>query len=447
MSVRSQWFLRRTWVALVALGLALTPSISSQAQENNVPPEGFRALFDGQSLEGWEGMGHFDPYQLTAMSEEERAAFFENNRGDMEKHWRVQDGALVNDGEGVYLTTSEWFGDYELWIDYKTVAQADSGIYLRANPQVQIWDSTEAGGKWSIGADKGSGGLWNNSEGAPGKDPSKLMDKPFGEWNRFRIVQVGERTSVWLNGEQVINGARMENFWKRDQPMLRRGPIQLQTHGGEIQWKNIFIREIGSEEANEMLASLGSEEYKPAFDGDSFAGWAGPIDNYEFNDGVLRCLPHKGGTIYTEKEYGDFQVAFQFKLPPGGNNGLAIRYPGDGDTAYVGMTELQILDSEHESYQGLDPRQYHASAYGMAAAARGYLRPTGEWNYQEVTVVGSTIKVELNGFLILNADLSQVTEFLGGSPHPGKDRTRGHFGFAGHSDPVEFREVKIRALD
>ena len=73
--------------------------------------------------------------------------------------------------------------------------------------------------------------------------------------------------------------------------------------------------------------------------------------------------------------------------------------------------------------------------------------PTGEWNYQEVTVVGSTIKVELNGFLILNTDLSQVTEFLGGSPHPGKDRTRGHFGFAGHSDPVEFREVKIRALD
>ena len=445
MSVR---FGRRTALALACSAfLAFAAPAASFAQEDNAPPEGFRALFDGSTLNGWRGMPHFDPYELAAMSDDDRAKFFAEQQASIDAHWSVDDGAIVNDGDGAYLTTVEEFGDYELMIDYRTVALADSGIYLRATPQVQIWDTTEAGGKWSLDADKGSGGLWNNSPGAPGKNPSALMDRPFGEWNRFRIRQVGERTSIWLNGTQVVDNARMENFWRRESPMLRRGPIQLQTHGGEIRWKNIFIREIGTDEANSILASIGNAGYESAFNGVDFSGWAGPVDNYEIEDGILRCKPEKGGTIYTEKEYGDFQVRFEFKLPPGGNNGLAIRYPGSGDTAYVGMCELQILDTEDPRYAGLDPRQVHGSAYGMAAAARGYHRPTGEWNIQEVTVVGSTIKVELNGFLILNTDLSKVTEYLADSPHPGKDRTRGYFGFAGHSDPVEFRHVMIRSLD
>ena len=82
----------------------------------------------------------------------------------------------------------------------------------------------------------------------------------------------------------------------------------------------------------------------------------------------------------------------------------------------------------------------------MAAAKRGYLRDAGQWNYQEVTVDGSTIKVELNGTVILDTDLNNVTEFMGGRPHPGKDRASGFFGFAGHNDPVEFRNVSIAEL-
>ena len=417
-----------------------------QAQEDNQPPQGYRALFNGKDLSGWRGMGHFDPYKLAAMSDEDRDAFFDKNKADMETHWTVKDGALVNDGKGVYLTTEDSFENYELWVDYWTVPKADSGIYLKATPQVQIWDYTEEGGKWNIGADKGSGGLWNNSAGAPGKDPMVLADKAFKQWNRFRILQVGERTTVWLNGKLVVDNARMENFWKRDEPMLRRGPIQLQTHGGEIRWKNIFVRELSSEEANTWLREHGDEGFKTVFDGTSFKGWEGPTDNYEINDGVLRCKPHKGGTIYTDAEYANFKARLEFKLPEGGNNGLAIRYPGQGDTAYAGMCELQVLDSEHPKYAKLDARQYHGSAYGMAPAKRGYLRPTGEWNFQEVTVDGSTIKVELNGFLILETDLSKITDYMGKSPHPGKDRVKGHFGFAGHSDPVEFRNVQIKTL-
>jgi hypothetical protein len=135
-------------------------------------------------------------------------------------------------------------------------------------------------------------------------------------------------------------------------------------------------------------------------------------------------------------------------VPPGGNNGLAIRYPGSGDTAYAGMCELQVLDENYETVtkSKLDPRQVHGSAYGMLPAHRGYQRPAGEWNFQEVTVKGSRITVELNGTVILDGDVGPVKDFMANSPHPGKDRTTGHFGFAGHSDPVSFRNIRIRKL-
>lgn len=430
---------------LPALIVALS-AVSLSGQENNQPPDGFKALFNGKDLSGWHGMGHFDPRKLWAMSEEDRDKKHEADMESVRAHWSVSDGAIVNDGHGVYLTSDQEFSDFELWIDYKTVAKADSGIYLKATPQVQIWDFTEAGGKWDIGADKGSGGLWNNSPGTAGKDPSVLADKPFGEWNRVRIIQVGARTTIYLNDKLVVDHAIMENYWDRKSPLFPKGPIQLQTHGGVIEWKNIFVREIPADEANQILASHGDSGFTAIFNGKDLSGWAGPIENYEVIDGAIICKPGKGGTIHTEQEYADFVARLEFKLPPGGNNGLAIRYPGQGDTAYAGMCELQVLDSEHPKYANLDARQYHGSAYGMVAAKRGFLRPTGQWNFQEVIVEGSTVKVELNGNVILDADLSKVTEFMANRPHPGKDRESGFFGFAGHSDPVQFRNVSIKRL-
>lgn len=195
------------------------------------------------------------------------------------------------------------------------------------------------------------------------------------------------------------------------------------------------------------LRGMDPAGFVPVFNGKDLAGWAGAVENYEVKDGAIVCKKGKGGTIYTKEEFGDFIVRLEFKLPPGGNNGLAIRYPAKGNPAYAGMCELQVLDSEHPKYSRLDKRQYHGSAYGMVAAKRGFLRPAGQWNYQQVTVKGPTIKVELNGHVILDADLSTVTEFMANSPHPGKDLKKGHFGFAGHSDPVEFRNISIKRLD
>jgi hypothetical protein len=392
-------------------------------------------------------MATFDPRKLAALNDEERAVKRSNDMLDLAQHWKVEEGVIVNDGKGVYLTTDKGYGDIELYVDYLMFPKGDSGVYLRGTPQIQIWDFTEEGGKWNLGADKGSGGLWNNSKGAAGKDPLVLADKPFGQWNTFRIIQVGARTTVYLNGKLVVDHAPMENYWDRKAPLLRTGPIQLQTHGSEIRWRNVQVREIPPEEANAILVRNGDDGFQRVYNGMDLAGWSGAVDNYEVVNGAIGCKAGKGGVLHTSAQYGDFMARVEIKLPPGGNNGLAIRYSGSGDAAYAGMCELQVLDTEHEKYAKLDPRQAHGSAYGMVPAHRGYLRPAGQWNFQEVTVKGSTIKVELNGSVILDTDLSQVTEYMGGRPHPGKDLKSGHFGFAGHGDAVQFRNVQIKRLD
>ncbi len=408
------------------------------------PPGGFTALFNEKDLTGWRGGETEDHRKLLALSEADQVAKLKAWTDDMLAHWKVEAGELLNDGKGKYCTTVKDYGNFELLVEYNMAPKGDSGIYLRNVPQVQIWDHTDPdGGK--LGRAKGSGGLWNNSPGTPGKDPMVLADKPAGEWNKLRIVMVGARVSVWLNDKLVVDHAILENFYDRKIPVPARGPICLQTHGAPIKWRNIFIREIGSNEANKILSSKGTVGFQPLWNGKDFEGWAGPIGQYTITNGAITCRPGKGGSIYHTQELTDFAVRLEFKLPPGGNNGLAIRYPGTGNPADDGMCELQVLDDNYEKVTGhkIAPHQAHGSAYGMVAAARGYQHPTGDWNFQEVTVTGSKIKVELNGSTILDCDLATLPDGVGKA---GKRRTSGFFGFAGHDDPVMFRAITAKPL-
>ena len=401
----------------------------------NIPPEGFKALFNGKDLKGWFGHGTKDPRTLWKMSPEELKKHQEETLKDINAHWSVKDGELINDGKGLYLTTKKDYKDFELLLEYKTVPKADSGIYLRGVPQVQIWDPTEEA-KWKIGADKGSGGLWNNSKGAPGKDPLKRMDKPFGEWNKFHIIMIGERVTVYLNNEKVVDNVVMENFFDRKIPIFEKGPIQLQTHGGEIRWKNIFIREITSDN---------DKGYQTLFNGKDLSGWHGAVNNYEVVDGSIMCKKGKGGTLYAKEEYGDFSFRFEFQLPPGGNNGIAVRSPGQGDPAWEAY-EIQVLDDTAKKYAKLQPYQFHGSVYGLAPAQRGALLPVGEWNKQEITFKGSNIRVTLNETTILHQDISKIDLTKVKKVPKGVNRSKGFIGFAGHSDPVKFRNVRIKSL-
>src|SRR5262245_24187651 len=433
---------------LSLLAAVLTASLTLAADP--VPPKGFTPLFNGKDLSGWhgwaihaKGAGPIDFAKLSPDEQKKQVAAWTE---DAKKHWSVENGELVNDGNGAYLTTDREFGDVELLVEYRTVPKADSGIYLRATPQVQIWDTTKEGGKWDRGADKGSGGLFNNAKGATGQLPLVHADRPFGEWNTFRILQVGERTTVYLNGKLVVDCARMENYWNRKLPLAKTGLILLQTHGGEIRWRNLFVREIPTEEANAILRERDATGFVNIFNGKDLTGWAGGKDGYEVKDGLLVNLPKKGGNLYTEAEYADFAARVEYRMPAGGNNGLAIRYPGKGQPSTTAMCEVQILDNDAPKYAKIDPRQANGSVYGMIAAHRGFDRPIGEWNLMEVVVQGPKIAVELNGTRIVDGDVSQVKEFMDNKEHPGKDRTSGHFGFAGHGEPVAFRNIRIRPI-
>jgi len=421
-------------IVLIVLSLTI-PAAAVDAQGQ--PPEGFTAIFNGKDLTGWKGLAGKggSPENRAKMTPEELAKDQAAADKLMNAHWSVQDGVLVFDGKGKSLCTAKDYRDFEMYVDWKIKEKGDSGIYLRGSPQVQIWDFKLR--------NIGSGGLFNNQKN-PSK-PSELADKPVGEWNTFYIRMVGEHVDIKLNGKTVVDNVVLENYWNRKRPIYPTGQIELQNHGNTLYFRNVYIRELSGKEANAVLTK-NKDGFKSVFNGKDFTGWAGPVQNYEITDGTLGCKKGTGGTIYTKEKYSDFVARFEFKLPPGGNNGLAIRYPGKGDTAYVGMCELQVLDSEHPKYARLDARQYHGSAYGMAPAHRGYLRPTGEWNYQQVTVKGATIKVELNGTTILDTDLSKIKEYMGKRPHPGKENKDGHFGFAGHGDAVHFRNVSIKSL-
>ena len=174
------------------------------------------------------------------------------------------------------------------------------------------------------------------------------------------------------------------------------------------------------------------------FNGKDLSGWRKA--NYVVEDGTIVC---KGGNLVSKKEYSNYVFEFEFLLPPGGNNGLGIHYPGKGDAAYAGM-ELQILDNSHKRYAKLKDYQYHGSLYTLAAAKRGHLKPVGEWNRQKVTVNGPLIKVELNGTEILSADLDEINQAK--PKHRGAKRRSGHICFCGHGAPVKFRNITILEL-
>ncbi len=191
------------------------------------------------------------------------------------------------------------------------------------------------------------------------------------------------------------------------------------------------------------------EGFISLFNGRNLDGWVGDKVSYTVKDGVIVVSPGDGhgGNLFTAKEYSDFVFRFEFQLTEGANNGLGIRTPLEGDAAYVGM-ELQILDNTASIYANLKPYQYHGSVYGVISARRGFLRPVGDWNYEEVTVRGTKIRVVLNGAVIINGDIAGAIEngTLDGKEHPGLKNRSGHIGFLGHGSLVKFRNIRIREL-
>lgn len=434
-------------LAFVVLNLDCATTDQATKQALNTPPKGFVALFNGKDLTGWKGLlksPYDNPSKRVTLSPDKLEELQKEANEDMRAHWKVVDGLLVFDGKGRSLCTAKDYDDFEMLVDWKILKDGDSGIYLRGAPQVQIWDTQRPN------AEVGSGGLYNNQKHK--SKPDKVADKPVGEWNTFRIIMIGEKVTVMLNGELVVDNVIMENYWDRSIPIYPTGQIELQNHGNTLYFRNIYIREIPREKGtNRLITWENIQGFKLLFNGTDLTGWEGNKQGYTIKDGTMICDPSLGGEgdLFTADDYGDFIFRFEFRLLPGANNGLAIRTPFGGHAAYDGM-ELQILDHNSPRYTGwLKDYQHHGSIYGVVPAKTGYLKPVGEWNFQQVTAKGKRIKVKLNGATIVDADIEKAStpKTIDDHDHPGLLRTTGRIGFAGHGDQVEFRNIRIKSLD
>ncbi len=406
-----------------------------------LPDEGFKPMFNGKDLTGWQGLVE-NPVARAKMTKVELERKQAEANVMVPANWSVKDGCIWFNGKGNNLCSVTEYGDFEMLVDWKISKAGDSGIYLRGSPQVQIWDTSRT----EAGAQVGSGGLYNNQLNQ--SKPLKVADNPIGDWNTFRIIMIGEKVSVWLNGELVVDNVIMENYWNRKIPIFPKGAIELQAHGTDLAFRDIYVREIKSLEYN-LTPEEKTEGFVSLFNGRNLDGWVGDKVANVVEDGMIvtRAELEHGGNIYTEKEYADFVIRFDFLLTPGGNNGLGIRAPLDGDAAYAGM-ELQIIDNTTTVFGKLQPYQLHGSVYGVIPAKPGYLKPLGEWNSEEVIVTGTKVKVILNGTVILDGDITEAREngTMDHNDHPGLKNKTGHIGFLYHTSVVKFRNIRIKDL-
>lgn len=199
--------------------------------------EGFVKIFNGFDLTGWQGLVE-NPVVRARMKPEELARKQAEADKKLALNWSVKDECIIFSGEGDNLCSVKEYGNFELLVDWKISKGGDSGIYLRGSPQVQIWDIQRT----DSGVEIGSGGLYNNEKNI--SNPLKVADNPAGEWNSFRILMIGEKVSVWLNGELVVDDVTMENYWDRSIPIFPKGPVELQAHGTDLAFRDIYIREI-----------------------------------------------------------------------------------------------------------------------------------------------------------------------------------------------------------
>lgn len=403
--------------------------------------EGFVPLFNGKDLAGWKGLVE-NPIVRAKLTPQQLAEKQVQADAKAKTTWSVRDGMIVFNGKGDNLCTTRDYGDFEMIVDWRITKDGDSGVYLRGSPQVQIWDPARK----DVGAEVGSGGLYNNQ-----KNPSKPLvfaDNPVGEWNTFRIRMVGDKVTVYLNGIKVADQVTMENYWDRGQPIFPRGAIELQAHGTDLAFRDIYVRDLGGAPI-ELSPEEREQGFVPLFNGRDLGGWIGNLTGYSVKNGVMVFDPTAAdrSNIYTAKEYGDFQFRFEFQLTPGANSGVGIRAPKEGDAAYVGM-EIQVLDDTAPVYAQLKPYQYHSSVYGVIPAKRGALKPVGEWNAEEIAIKGSHITITVNGVVTVDGDIAEASRngTIDKQDHPGLKRPSGYIGFLSHDSVVRFRNIRIREI-
>jgi HEAT repeat protein len=378
---------------------------------NEMPgDDGLVSLFNGKDLSGWEGLA-VTPAPVGKQKKNIKSIAADQKEAEliMAAGWQVHNGEMQFNGTGGTIFTVSGYSDFELFADYKVSKQ----------------DEKDA--------------LWL----------SQLPNHVSGEWNNLHIIRIGGSVSVCLNGKSVVDHVAIKDYENLHLPVLIQENIGLQGQNVAIAVRDIYLRELAGSQPYVLSKEEQREGFQLLFDGTNLDQWIGNKGDYVIENGIIALHPeNKGdGNLYTQKEFGDFDFRFDFKLTPGANNGVGIRAPLRGDAAYVGM-EIQILDNDAEIYNDLHEYQYHGSVYGVIPAKRGFLKPTGEWNSQRIIAKGNRITVILNGETILDGDIAEASKngTLDKREHPGLKNKTGHIGFLWHETPVQFRRIRVKEL-
>ncbi len=305
-------------VVLLVVFCVLPVGAVARGGSLNTPPAGFTALFNGHNLAGWKGLVA-NPPKRAAMSAEELAEAQAEADANMREHWKCVDGVIEFDGHGDSLCTAKDYKNFEMYVDWKILPEGDSGVYIRGNPQAQIWDTTHEP-LFKHGADKGSGSLWNNKEHE--NLPLIKADNPVGEWNTFYIRMIGDRVTVRLNDQLVVDDVVMENYFERGKPIPESGQIELQNHGNKLWFRNIYIRELPDDNA-EARKQVNKEQRRVAlFNGKNLdglytwiqgSGYEDPKQVFRVTDGMLHVTGEGYGGILTEQAYDNYHLVLEYK--------------------------------------------------------------------------------------------------------------------------------------
>jgi len=444
-----------TTVSLITVALARAA--------DNTPPAGFTALFNGKDLTNWKGLVN-DPPKRARLTQEQLAQAQAKADERMRGHWSVADGVLVFDGAGDNLCTTKDFGNFEMLVDWKIEPDGDSGIYLRGSPQVQIWDPDS-----KPAAGIGSGGLYNNKRGL--HDPLVKADHPIGQWNTFRIRMTGDKVTVWLNEQLVVDNVALENYWERGKPIYTSGQIELQSHESRLCFKNIYVKELPVDETSPSADDSVAGSMPKAFIDGTGPGWVGlgetdcvnvncDPDTWSWKDGVIHCTGKPVGVLRTIKEYTNFELVAQWKhLQNAGNSGIFVWAEPDSMKElprgkFPKCLELQVLDHGYkEQYEKTGKRADWFTTNGDLIPVNGFKmnpfepkspdgsrsfprknlsRGFNQWNHYYVRAINGEVRLWVNG--------EEVSGAADCKP------SSGYVCLESEGAPIDFKDLRIREL-
>jgi hypothetical protein len=286
-------------------------------------------------------------------------------------------------------------------------------------------------------------------------------EKPRGQWNKLDLICLGQTGVHVVNGtvNLVLTNIRRE-IDGRVEPVTR-GRIQVQCEGAEVYFRNIRLRpitEIPAEiqlamkepPANTLSEKEKAEGWKLLFDGVSTKGWRGyqqkevPAGWRAIGTALVRA--EKAGDLITTDEFGDFELAFDWKVSHGGNSGVFYRATEDEERIYYSAPEYEIRDSAFWT----DNPYTNGANYALHTPTKDAARPVGHWNRGRIVVREGTVEHWLNGEKVVSYELhsDDWNERLAKSPvkyWPSYAQAkRGHIGLQDYNDLLWFRNIKIR---